>query len=93
MKYLVRYIAAWQIEIEAANTEQAATHARLLLQQMPAETKVLGIVREDVGWPDTTPDVKPAPPRGRPPSGTPGTPTAPALHDQVEEFLFTEKAA
>lgn len=93
MKYLIKFIAEWQTEVDTGSTEQAAAHARLMLQQMPTGTKLLGVVREDIGWPDLSAEIRPTPPRGRPPSGTPGTPTAPALHDQVEEFLFTEKAA
>lgn len=93
MKYLVKYISEWQTEFDAPDTDTAVKQARHLMAQMPSGTKLHGVVREDIGWPDTQETVRPTPPgRGPPPSGTPSA-GAGTMCDQVEEFLFERAAA
>lgn len=92
MKYLIKFISEFQYEIDTPNTNDAVRLARDMLRQMPAGTKLHGVVRADIGWPDTNTEAqRPTPPRGSPPSGTPGagTPTV----DQQEEFVFERAAA
>lgn len=92
MKYLIKFISEFQYEIETASTDDAVKYAREALRQMPSGTKLHGVVREDIGWPDTNTEAqRPLPPRGGPPSGTPGAGT-PGLPDQ-EEFVFERVAA
>lgn len=88
MKYLIKYVCEVEYELDVGSTEEARKWA---IVNQPARSRLLGVVRADIGWPDTAPPQKPTP-RGRPPSGTPGTPTVPQ-QDQIEEFEFAEKAA
>lgn len=91
MKYLIKYISEVQYEVDAESTDVALAVAREELARMPRGTKLHGVVREDIGWPETSPPQRPVP-RGGPPSGTPGAGT-PGLQDQVEEFIFQRAAA
>lgn len=92
MKYFARFISEFQYEFEAENTDEAVQSAREALRQMPSGTKLHGVVREDIGWPDTNTEAqRPLPPNSGPPSGTPGVGTA-GLQDQ-EEFIFARAAA
>lgn len=84
VNYMARMMVQMDYEYEADSTEHAGEMARQIQLRLPTNSKVLGVVRADVGWPSNEAE-QPSPPRGRPPSGTPGTPTLTV--DQVEATI------
>lgn len=84
VKYMARMMVQMDYEYEADSTEHAAKLALGIQVRLPSNSKLLGVVRAEDGWPSNEAD-KPVPPKGRPPSGTPGTPTLTV--DQVETTI------
>lgn len=81
MKYRGRFLAEYEVEVEAPTAEQAVLRIALKDAQLRS-VRVLGVVPAEQPWPNTEAVEQPRPPRNTPPSGTPGTPTA-RLDDQL----------
>lgn len=108
MKYLAKVLVEYDYEVDAADTDTAVKKMNHLLRGNAvtdgsireintnrSASKLHGVVREDIGWPDTSTEAQRPPPKGGPPpSGTPGVGTGSApMVDQQEEFVFERAAA
>jgi hypothetical protein len=76
MRFKGRYIIECEVAFDANSSAEANTvlHEHIATIKGARSTKVLGVIRADMSWPDDAEYSRP--PRNTPPSGSPGTPTA-----------------
>lgn len=73
MKWKFRYVRQYESQIEAVDVRDAERQVLAVLGLEGA--KLLGIIPQDEKWHDEEGSTPTRPPRNKPPSGSPGTPT------------------